>query len=84
MVLQVRRAKKQPAVEAPEEAKAEVDTAGLNTMQAWAARRAAKRAGEKKKTATASKAAPTPAPRKRTATKVRDASDLALRPDKGC
>ncbi len=74
MVLQVRRSKKQPAAEEPpKEAEAEVDTAGLTTMQAWAARRAAKRAGEKKKTVAVSKAAPTPAPRKRTATKVRDA-----------
>ena len=86
MVLQVRRAKKQPAAEAPEEAEAEVDTTGLTTMQAWAARRAAKRAGEKKKPVAASKAAPTPAPRKRTATKVRGAhvQCLAVRPGKGC
>lgn len=72
----MRRSKKQPAAEAPEEVVAEVDTTGLTTVQVWAARRAAKRAGEKKNTVTARKAAPTPAPRKRATAKVKSKSLL--------
>ena len=70
MALQVTRTRKLAASEKPEEAEAEVDTIGLTTMQAWAARRAAKRAGEKTKARGARKAAPMPAPRKRAVTRV--------------
>ncbi|CAL5228720.1 g11903 [Coccomyxa viridis] len=82
--LKVRRSKKQPAAEAPEEVVAEVDTTGLTTVQVWAARRAAKRAGEKKNTVTARKAAPTPAPRKRATAKptaVDPAEEAAAEPE---
>ena len=67
-----------------EKAEAEVDTTGLTTMQAWAARRAAKRAGEKKKARVAPKAAATPAPRRRTAARVRTARDQSCLPMRAC
>ena len=73
---QVKRTRKPPTAAASEEAEAEVDTTGLTTMQAWAARRAAKRAGEKKKATAGPNAAAMPVPRKRAAGRVRTAQHL--------
>ena len=83
VALQVKRVRKPAATEVPEEeapeeaeAEPEVDTTGLNKMQAWAARRAAKRAGENKKATAARK--DVAAPRKRASTRVRAAPGLDL------
>lgn len=73
----MKRTRKPAAAEEPEEAEAEVDTVGLTTMQAWAARRAAKRAGEKKKAAVAGKTAAVPS--KRTVTRVRNQRTESIR-----